>query len=86
MNVYRFKTELSAWAVKTMLCVMTTTIAIRTFFTPVDEVRYYPLSWRMVAENEWIFPVGLSVCAGILWLCYWKTFRILRADKRYGDR
>lgn len=86
MNVYRFKIELSAWAVKTALCVVTTMIAVRTFFTPAGMAKEYPVSWRLIAENEWMFPVGLFICAGILWLCYWKTFRILRAGKRYGDR
>jgi hypothetical protein len=86
MNGYKFKTELSAWVVKTSLCTVTAMIAIRTFFTPVDAIKYYPLSWRLVAENEWVFPVGLLIGAGILWLCYWKTISILRADKRYGDR
>lgn len=86
MNAYKFKTELSAWGVKTGLCVMTTMVALRTFFTPEGATKDYPLTWRLVAENEWIFPVGLFICAGLLWLCYWKAFGILRADKRYGER
>jgi len=86
MNVYRFKIELTAWAVKTALCVLTTMIVIRTFFTPVGSDKFYPLSWRLVAENEWVFPVGLALGVAALWLCYWKVMRILRADKRYGDR
>jgi hypothetical protein len=86
MNTYKFKTELTAWGVKTGLCVVTTMIAIRTFFTPEGSAKEYPLSLRLLAENEWMFPIGLTTGVLVLWLCYWKAMRILRADKRYGDR
>jgi len=86
MNWYRFKIELSAWMSKTVLCVLTSMIAVSTLFEPAGSIKGYPLSWRVVAENEWMFPVGMTIGVLVLWVCYWQTFRILRADKRYGDR
>jgi hypothetical protein len=87
MNWYRFRIELSAWAVKTSLCVLTAVIMLRSF-TPGPEgaSKHYSSSMRWVAENEWIFPVGLLLLAALMWLCYYKTMENLRADKRYGDR
>jgi protein-S-isoprenylcysteine O-methyltransferase Ste14 len=80
MSWRKFNIELSAWAVKTVLCVLTTLIAIRMFYHMDGAIKNYPLSWRLIAENEWIFPLVMVVCLVTLWLCYWKTMRILRAD------
>jgi hypothetical protein len=69
------------------MCVLTAVIVLRSFSPKPDGAnKYYPASWRLIAENEWIFPVGLMLLAALMWLCYWGAMRNFRADKRYGDR
>jgi hypothetical protein len=86
MNVYRFKIELAAWAMKTALCVLTALVVGRMLFQPVDGFRSYPVSMRVVAEHDGAIPVVLAVGTAVLWLLYWKIFRTCRNRRAYADK
>lgn len=85
MNRYKFKIELSAWFTKTVLAVFTSFVVLQ-LFIPSAQTHAYPLELRWIAEHEWIVVSAFLAATGFTWLCYWKAFRILRADKRYGER
>ncbi len=86
MNWYRFKVELSAWAAKMALALLTTWVGLRVLFQPPDTVRYYPLYLRPLAENEWIIQLAFVLAVSYLWLAYWKIFRIYRGYRAYGPK
>lgn len=86
MNWYRFKVELVAWIVKTGIAVLTVLSLGSALFRPADSVRYYPLSMRWLAANEWIMSLGFAVAMGLLWLCYWKAIRVYRGRRAYEAR
>lgn len=83
MNWYRFKVELSAWLAKTALLTLSVIAMGRVLFQPEGGQRQYHLALRVVAENEWIFPVVFTVGTAVLWLCYWRVFRIYRGRRAY---
>jgi protein-S-isoprenylcysteine O-methyltransferase Ste14 len=85
VNVYRFKIELSAWFAKTVLAVLSTVVFLQ-LFADSSSTRSYPVSLRLVAEHEWLIVSTVLAVTGFVWFCYWKVFRILRTDKRYGAR
>lgn len=85
MNWYRFKIELSAWLAKTALLTFSVLVMGRVLFQPEGGHREYHLALRVVAENEWMFPVVLTVGLAVLWLCYWKVFQICRSRRAYGE-
>lgn len=84
MNRYRLTVELSAWFTKTVFAVLTTLVTLRIFFQPEEAVHHYPVAFRPLAENEWIIQTGFGVAVIVLWLCYWKIFRIYRGRRAYG--
>jgi uncharacterized membrane protein len=86
MNWYRFKVELSAWVAKVALSTLTAVVMIVGLFEPCDTVREYPLAWRSVAENAWVFPIMFGVLMALMWLCYWKVTREFRSRNAYGQR
>ncbi len=83
MNWYRFKIELSAWATKTALATLTTLVALRVLFQPVDSLNEYSVSMRTVADNEWAVQLGFGLAVVLLWLCYWRIFSIYRGHRAY---
>jgi hypothetical protein len=84
--MYRFKIELAAWAWKTIACVLMTLLAVRMvgFFDGTWSIM--PVEMRWFALHPWVFPTALWALVGLSWLCYYKIFGIMRADKRYGER
>jgi hypothetical protein len=86
MNAYRFKIELFAWAMKTMLCVLTVLVTGCVFFQSATGFWSYPVSMRIVAEHHGIIPAVLVVGTVMLWLLYWKIFRTCRSRKAYQER
>jgi hypothetical protein len=83
MNGYKFRIELSAWFAKTVLAVFSAFVLLQLLMYG-DSVRAYPTGMRWVAEHESVIIAGFIAATGFVWFCYWKAFRILRADKRYG--
>jgi len=85
MNGYKFRIELSAWFAKTILAVLSTVVFLQ-LFADSSSTRSYPVSLHLIAEHEWLVVCTVLAATGFVWFCYWKAFRILRADKRYGAR
>lgn len=83
MNWFRFKVELSAWAAKVVLCVITTLLMCGALFQ-APGTRDYPLSMRLVAENQWVFPLGFTTAVVVMWVSYWRIFGIYRGRTAYG--
>jgi hypothetical protein len=86
VNGYRFKVELTAWAAKTALCTLTVVVLTVMLFEPADTVRDYPLGWRSVAENDWVFSALFTGFTALMWLCYWKIIREFRSRRAYCER
>lgn len=85
MNWYKFRIELSAWSARTALAVLSAVVFLQ-LFADSSSTRSYPEGLRSVAEHEWMIVSTVLAATGFTWFCYWKAFRILRADKRYGER
>lgn len=85
MNVYKFKIELSAWFAKTVLSVVSA-IAFGEVIASGATGHVYPIRLRWLADNEILIVTAFVMAVGFMWFCYWKGFRILRADNRYGER
>lgn len=87
MNWYKFKVELFSWMGTTALAVLTT-VATMGMLTPLPEGarRSYPVSLRLMAENEAVVPYIFLLLLAFMWVCRWRALRIFRADTRYGER
>lgn len=86
MNWFRFKIELSAWLVKTALATFSVIAVGKVLFQPVGGSRHYHVALRVVADNEWIFPVVILAGVTFLWLAYWRVIRIYRGRRAYGEQ
>lgn len=85
MNWYRFKIELMAWAWKTAVCVLMTLVYLKTL-QHYDGFMMVPVEMGFLVEYKWIMPGVMWSFVATLWLCYFRAFAILRADRRYGTR
>ena len=86
MNWYRVKVELAAWAARTSLCVLGSLIALRTLFQPEGSIKFYGLSFRMLAEHEWVIRLGFWLGLMVMVVCYWRVVREYRSRRAYGER
>jgi hypothetical protein len=86
VNWYKFKVELSAWVYKVGASVLSTLVILRVWFQPEGGVRYYPVSLRLLAENEWIIQSGFMLAVLLIWVCYWRIFSIYRGRRAYRER
>ena len=84
MNWFRFKVELSAWVVKTVLCVLTTFVTLMTLILKGNHS--YPIEMRSAAEHEWLIRSVLLLLVVSLWALYLKIFHMYRSRKAYGER
>lgn len=84
MNWYRFNIELTAWAVKVALCVLTTLVVLRTLIAKGEHS--YPLGMRSAADHEWLIRSVFLLLIVALWALYLKIFHMYRSRKAYGER
>lgn len=86
MNWYRFKIELLAWVWKTGVCVLTVLVYLKTVSFYGSGLTEWPSALEWFAYHPWSYPVALWTMVAVLWLCYWKAFKIMRGRRRYGTR
>lgn len=86
MNWYRFKTELIAWAVKTVAWV-----AVALVFTKT--VAYYgggETMWlaggQFFGAHPWFMPAAMWALMALLLVSVYKALAVMRSDSRYGER
>lgn len=84
MNWYKFKIELSSFAAKLFLCVVTALVVLRTLIIKGDY--YYPVEMRTAVEHDWLIKSVLLLATAALWALYWKIFHMYRSRKAYGER
>ena len=87
MNWYRFKIELFGVGWKTFLCVLTVVLFLQTnlHYKP-GTFMLVPVEYSFLVTHSWLIPLVLWSFVAFLWLAYFRAFRILRADRRYGER
>lgn len=89
MNWYRFKTELTVWAIKVALSVFTALVLATTYqymkLAPSDLVRWNPED-QFLGEYTWVAPAAVLVVVGLMWLMFLCAFRSMRSSARYGER
>lgn len=84
MNLYKFKIELSAFAAKLFLCVVSALVVLRTLI--IKSSYGYPVEMRSAVEHDWLIKSVLLLAVAALWALYWKIFHIYRSRKAYGER
>jgi WhiB family redox-sensing transcriptional regulator len=70
---------------RSCISVLTFLVIVRVLFISREGMRSYAISLRFLAENEWVLYAGLPLGIAILWLCYWRVFRVYRGRRRYKE-
>lgn len=86
MNWYKFKIELYAVVTGTALLTLSTFVIMAFSADMSGAFLDHPVWMRPAAENPDVVLAGFGLAIGMLWLCRWQTFRILRGSKAYGER
>lgn len=86
VNWYRFKIELSAYVWKVCAGVLTVLVYAKTVAFYGPGWTEFPLSLSWFAYHTWSVPAIMWTFVAFLWVCYWRAFTMLRADRRYGTR
>lgn len=82
--MYKFKVELTAWAINVALCVLSMLVLLTLRSKP--DMVYWTAAEQFRAEHMAIMQGTLIVVLAILWALVTWVFRILRRDSRYGER
>lgn len=89
MNWFRFNVELFAWGWKTLMSSLSAFAAVVAYVDLADtstDMLYWSTGEMLIRQHIWLAP---AVCAAFLlgtWgLFTWAT-RLLRADRRYGEK
>ena len=89
MNWYRFKIELTFWAIKTALSVFTmltlATVYEQTKRTPFNSVRWTSGD-QLLGEHLWLAPAAALTMLTLMWIMFLCAFCAMRSSARYGKR
>lgn len=86
MNWYKFKIELLSVVTGTALLTLSTVVLLSFSVDNSGMTSSHPLWMRPAINNPDVVAFGFGVALGLLWLCRWKIFRVLRDCKAYGER
>lgn len=88
MNWFRFKVELTAWAVKTFLCTLTGvmfTVMTTQLSDTTPDMLYLTPGEQLVDQSPGVVPaVLLPLTVFLWWMALW-ALRNARRDSRYGE-
>lgn len=89
VNWYRFKIELTVWAVKLCLCVFSglCLVAVYQRASDVDpDVIYLNGAEQITDQHLWIMPAATLGVLAFIWIMFLEAFRRMRSGSRYGSR
>ena len=86
MNWYKFKIEIFSVVTGTALLTLSAVVLLSFSVDRSGVTRSHPIWMRAAVENPDVVAFGFGIALGLLWLCKWKIFRVLRNCDAYGER